>query len=410
MNARLNELEEWLRKVGQPGWQWYVKYIPANDTYAKPNVHQGGPYVGKELLRSAFPELSNQAQAHRNPRLGLPAFVASHGLAQDVTLIWYNSKRVEHRANGRDEARLTGWGGMEHPLVAESATGSLVVFAFYQHDGHKDAQGVELWITDSAEEEDVVLEVVGPVDPGAGVLFRPVGGVVRALKRASPCALRADEMRPEWRDSLPTGDEIVDMVLDRMQARGHMAIDERLMKRLACEFELFLSIEHHVVLPRVKEGFANVEEFVRYSLSVTNRRKSRAGKSLELQATRVFNEEGVSYSRNQPTEEKRTPDFIFPSIDRYHDAGWPASKLRMLAAKTTCRDRWRQILNEAKRIGEKHLLTVQEGVTVTQYAEMRDEGVRLVVPKSVQGKYPDAVQPELLSLEDFIAEVKPLSS
>jgi hypothetical protein len=55
----------------------------------------------------------------------------------------------------------------------------------------------------------------------------------------------------------------------------------------------------------------------------------------------------------------------------------------MLAAKTTCKDRWRQILNEADRIPAKHLLTLQEGVSEGQFREMNDAGVRLVVPRAL---------------------------
>jgi hypothetical protein len=78
----------------------------------------------------------------------------------------------------------------------------------------------------------------------------------------------------------------------------------------------------------------------------------------------------------------------------------------MLAAKTTCKDRWRQILNEADRIPVKHLLTLQEGVSDTQFLEMRDAGVQLVVPEPVMGSYPDEVQPHLLSLERFLRELR----
>ncbi len=44
----------------------------------------------------------------------------------------------------------------------------------------------------------------------------------------------------------------------------------------------------------------------------------------------------------------------------------------MLAVKTTCKDRWRQILNEAQRIKPKHLLTLQEGVSHRQFDEMQE--------------------------------------
>lgn len=78
----------------------------------------------------------------------------------------------------------------------------------------------------------------------------------------------------------------------------------------------------------------------------------------------------------------------------------------MLAAKTTCKDRWRQILNEADRIPIKHLITLQEGVSEAQYREMRDAGVRLVVPEQVMSSYPDEVRSSLLSLEGFLAQVR----
>ena len=203
---------------------------------------------------------------------------------------------------------------------------------------------------------------------------------------------------------------ILDLVLARRPKSRALAVDSRLVKRRDCEFELFRSIESHVVLPRVREGFGSVEDFISFANSVTNRRKSRAGKSLELQVRKIFDEESIGYSWTKATEDKRTPDFVFPSIERYHERSWPDSQLRMLAAKTTCKDRWRQVLNEAARIPVKHLLTLQEGVSEMQYREMKSEGVRLVVPRSLHEKYPETVQPELLTLEEFIGELRALGS
>ncbi len=77
----------------------------------------------------------------------------------------------------------------------------------------------------------------------------------------------------------------------------------------------------------------------------------------------------------------------------------------MLAVKTTCKDRWRQILNEADKIHQVHLFTLQEGVSLAQYREMRESGVRLVVPSSLHKKYPEAVRAELMTLGAFIAEL-----
>ena len=80
----------------------------------------------------------------------------------------------------------------------------------------------------------------------------------------------------------------------------------------------------------------------------------------------------------------------------------------MLAVKTTCKDRWRQIISEADRINDIHLFTLQEGVSVNQYQEMRNAGVKLVVPSPLHRKYPEEIRGELISLADFIHETKAL--
>jgi hypothetical protein len=78
----------------------------------------------------------------------------------------------------------------------------------------------------------------------------------------------------------------------------------------------------------------------------------------------------------------------------------------MLAAKTTCKDRWRQVLNEADRIESKHVLTLQEGVSEGQFKEMQEAKVKLVVPTGLHKSYPDSVRPHLISFESFIADVR----
>jgi hypothetical protein len=82
-----------------------------------------------------------------------------------------------------------------------------------------------------------------------------------------------------------------------------------------------------------------------------------------------------------------------------------SDKLVMLAVKTTCKDRWRQILNEADRVTTKHLLTVQEGVSEGQFREISNAGVKLVVPKKLQEKHPASVRSELTSLETFLSQI-----
>lgn len=78
----------------------------------------------------------------------------------------------------------------------------------------------------------------------------------------------------------------------------------------------------------------------------------------------------------------------------------------MLGAKTTCKDRWRQVLNEANRIDRKHLFTLQQGISRNQLAEMRDERLTLVVPNSNISLFDHEFHDNILSLNDFIGMVK----
>ena len=77
------------------------------------------------------------------------------------------------------------------------------------------------------------------------------------------------------------------------------------------------------------------------------------------------------------TEGNKKPDFMFPSEEAYHDMTFAVEKLCTLAAKTTCKDRWRQILNEADRLRDenKYLCTMQQGISAAQMDEMQPKKV-----------------------------------
>ena len=80
---------------------------------------------------------------------------------------------------------------------------------------------------------------------------------------------------------------------------------------------------------------------------------------------------------------------------------------RALAAKTTLRDRWRQVLEEADKVTPiKHLLTLQEGVSDSQFAQIQEAGVQLVVPQPLHDRYNSSIRPNLMTFEQFITEVR----
>lgn len=188
------------------------------------------------------------------------------------------------------------------------------------------------------------------------------------------------------------------------------ALDSTLMTWMEREESLFKIYERHLVRSRLAEGFEeDVDAFIAFSLSVQNRRKSRAGHAFEGHLDRLFNLNGLSFEqgrgKGRVTENKSKPDFIFPSFDAYRNQSFPTRNLRMLGAKTTCKDRWRQVLSEAKRIDSKHLITLEAAISREQLEEMKSQKLQLVVPRPIHTTYPAYQRSNLMDVQDFIREV-----
>lgn len=187
--------------------------------------------------------------------------------------------------------------------------------------------------------------------------------------------------------------------------------DNTLVKWVNMEEKLFYIFEQHVIKERLKQGFefgndVDVTGFIEFSLSVQNRRKARAGLALENHIMALFDANNIMYSHTPITENKSRPDFIFPNIECYNDKNFPAEKLTMLGAKSTCKDRWRQVLAEADRISRKHLLTLEAAISVNQTEEMLSKQLELVVPKTIQETYTKEQQHALVTVSDFLELVK----
>lgn len=179
-------------------------------------------------------------------------------------------------------------------------------------------------------------------------------------------------------------------------------VDKVLMAWMEREEILFRTMEKHLIGDRLAKGFDNdVDSFISFSLSVQNRRKSRAGLALENHLEILFQECGIRYSRAPVTENKSKPDFIFPGKREYHDPEFNSLNLTMLGVKSTLKDRWRQVLTEAKRIERKHLLTLQSAISINQTNEMRSENLQLVLPKELHSTYSEAQQEWLMDISSF---------
>lgn len=173
---------------------------------------------------------------------------------------------------------------------------------------------------------------------------------------------------------------------------------------------LFRTLEKHILKHKLAElqqlGEIDPDAYMQLAMSFMQRRKSRAGSAFENHLGMIFTEHGIAYSRTAVTENKLKPDFIFPNIKLYHTPSFPEARLTMLAAKTTCKDRWRQIRNEAARIQLKHLITIEPGISENQTNEMQSEQVQLIVPEPLHSTYKPAQKPWLMQLQQFLGLVE----
>ena len=177
--------------------------------------------------------------------------------------------------------------------------------------------------------------------------------------------------------------------------------DAVLMAWMEREEILFRTLERHIVSERLTKGFEDVDSFMAFSLSVHNRRKSRAGLALENHLERLFGEYGVRYTRTPVTENRSKPDFLFPGQAEYRDPQFDPLHLTMLGVKSTCKDRWRQVLAEADRIEQKHLLTLEAAISPNQTDEMKSKKLTLVLPRKLHSTYTPTQQTDLIDVSAF---------
>ena len=108
MSHSLTDLMDWLDEQSRPGVLWYLKRLSGNDTLANKS-HQAGPYIPKDVLFDVFPSLNRQEV--KNPDLWFSLTIDSHPDVRDVRAVWYNNKFHGNSKGGRNEARVTNFGG-----------------------------------------------------------------------------------------------------------------------------------------------------------------------------------------------------------------------------------------------------------------------------------------------------------
>lgn len=315
----------------------------------------------------------------------------------DATLTWYESKR---------EMRVTGF-YHNFPFRGAEYTGALFVF------NKMDDCDFDGFILNNDDDIEAYLNAFGmsPADTNSIVNHVPREAYEETLIKDWLATI--GNKFPESQIISSKAQTIYDRVsgIDGLIVnKRKISTDNLLIGWTEEEYKLFRSIEEELYLGTISAGFKSIDTFISFANSILNRRKSRAGKSLEHHLEEIFQRCELAFTAQAKTEGNKRPDFVFPSEAAYHDKNFPIEKLCTLAAKTTCKDRWRQILNEANRFHgrTKYLCTLQQGISANQMDEMAAEQVTLVVPKRYISAFPKEKQQDIWTLDHFVGYVKEL--
>lgn len=368
----------------------FCKFLAANDT-GSTGAHQAGIYISKPSIPILFDEPG----------------VKGANKEKWVKVKWHDDFETDTRfiyygQGTRNEYRITNF-GRGFPFLRPEYTGALFVFVKCDDEYY---QG---FVLNTEEDINQFLDAFGisPTETNRLIetsLVRPeehekvaIEGFISSLTVDFPSSEEMSAAARRIQDTVFNHQEFIRTNPDR-----------KLLDWTDAEYRLFRALEYARYGEMISNGFASVEDFIATANQVLNRRKSRAGKSLEHHLSAIFDGNGLQYQEQALTEGNKKPDFLFPSQEAYHNPVFPADKLISLAAKTTCKDRWRQVINEADRLRgkDKFLCTLQQGISAAQMDEMQAEQVVLVVPKPYIATYPRERQDRIWTLDKFVCYVR----
>lgn len=364
-----------------------LKFVSPNDAGVT-GSHQRGPYLPKPAWRLFSP---------RAPERGV-------NFTHHVRVTWHDGNQTRSRVKWygqltRSEFRLTSF-GRGAPYFREGSVGDLFVLVPESPDQF------HAFLLSSEEDIEEAQAALGLRVSSSWAEFTSGG---RAPETEDECLDRhfqafANALRdfpPAIRFSTGAWETLVDCA----RAFRDATPDEKLVRALDAEYTLFKVVERKICEPEIQRAFATIDGFLSTAMSIIQRRKARAGRSLENHVEHLLRDAEIPFAARKDVEGTK-PDIIIPGVREYNDRHYPLRKLFAVGLKTTCKDRWRQVLREAPRVTAKHLLTVQNGISEPQLREMAGAGLTLIVPERLHREYPPVRGIRILTVGRFIDDVR----
>lgn len=377
-----------VRSVQQSKAAW-CRFITGNDT-GTTGSHQAGFYIPKCASELLFDKPGQKGENKE----------------KTVQIKWQDDFTTEscmkyYGQGTRNEYRITRF-GRGFPFLQDDNVGDLLIIAKFTEEDYAG------YVLSSDEDIDEFFATFNLAPDETNQLI-DVAGIV---KPDDKIALLLQEFAarfnnfPETRQMAQGARDCFNQAYGIAECTLRSKPDEILLNWVDTEYRLFKCMEEKVYANAISRPFGSIDAFVQMANEVLNRRKSRAGKSLEHHLADIFTRNELVFEEQAVTEDNKKPDFLFPNGECYHNLQFPADDLIVLGAKTTCKDRWRQVLTEADRVDVKYLFTLQQGISKNQLKEMHDSRLTLVVPQKYIVSFPQEYQSEISNLTGFIQMVR----
>jgi len=361
-----------------------LKFISPNDA-GLTKSHQYGfllPKAGWEIFTTCPPTKANCETA--------VLVTWPNGQTTDSRVKWYGLKKSEYR--------LTRFGA-DFPYRTADNVGDLLVLI------PESIERFDAFVFDLDEDIEELQAALGLETFERGAVYRE--GVAQ-LETEDECLDRNFRRFTAPLSVFPKGEVFSraarEFVQECVAKAAKMTIDEALVRWMTTEYQLFRMAERQLCQSDIARPFRDVDDFLETAARIMNRRKARAGRSLENHVEEVLSSSGIPHDMRPDVDGR--PDVVIPGRTEYLDPSFPVEKLCVIGVKTTCKDRWRQVLNEAKRVPRKHIFTTQPGISTNQLAEMNAAGVTLIVPARLQKEYPPDQPITMLTIEEFVKDVR----
>lgn len=408
--------------------QLLVKKLSRNDTSWADDSgkHQAGFYIPTALRESGFfppLEATNRAKPH--------IFFA------ELKVLWPQTgestlSNMRHYSNKGSETHVTR---LPKALFQGLTPASLLLSGRFS----RPVAGCEWWIVilDSAGEESELLETVLdiPVDFHHGIF---AAQDFKSAQRADQDEL--EQLIEQFREAIRTGSladlaaryaTIPDPATIARQAREQWLMEEgfasfdpwsiaepgNAIMKISREIEYRIYRGHELrrrasELLSILSGSSDLASTVVRNypqidavlLSASQQRKTRAGRSFEHHIAAALQAGDILFQEQAVTGGRR-PDFVMPDLRTLTSKKRKHLDALVLAAKTTLRERWKQVSSERLNC-DVYLATVDDRVARASIQEMASIGIQLVVPESLkvssEAYYKD--EPNVLTFREFFDE------